>query len=273
MSSARACAKINLGLVVGPVRPDGKHEVVTVLVGVDLHDTVEVEAVSATGIVVKGFEDTIVRRALSAFADHSGSTSGWRVNIEKRIPVAAGLGGGSSDAAAALRLANELEAVPLSRDELHAIAAQIGSDVPFFLEGDPSLASGNGTELKPVVLPLDVWVVLVLPSRDAKESTAGVYEAFDARGGAAGFDERRAALLDALARARSVADLGALPSNDLASSPLADELVRLGALRADVTGAGPAVYGLFEDERDAEEAERAFRMHGKTWMIRPTTGA
>lgn len=270
MSSAQAFAKINLGLVVGPRRADGKHEVATVLVGVDLRDTVEIESTSSTGIVVEGFEDTIVRRALSAFAVHSGSTGGWRVRIEKRIPVAAGLGGGSSDAAAALRLANEHEGRPLSKDELHAVAAQVGADVPFFLEDGPSLATGDGSDLAPVSLPLDVWVMVVLPSQKLKESTAAVYEAFDARGGAAGFDERRAALLDALARTRSAAGLGGFPGNDLASSPLADELVLLGAVRADVTGAGPAVYGLFEEERDAESAERMLRMHGKTWMIRPT---
>ena len=272
MSSARAFAKINLGLVVGPARPDGKHEIATVLVGIDLHDTVEVVPTSSRGILVEGFEDTIVRRALSVLALHSEDTGGWQVRIEKRIPAAAGLGGGSSDAAAALRLANELCAVPLPREELHAIASQIGSDVPFFLEDGSSLATGDGSELVPVALPLDLWVVLLLPSGMRKDSTATVYAEFDARGGAVGFDERRAAFLDALGRVQDAADLAALPRNDLVSSPLADELVRLGAVRADVTGAGPAVYGIFEDERDAEDAARALRAHGKTWVVRPRHG-
>lgn len=269
MTSANAFAKINLGLVVGPLRPDGKHEIVTVLMAVDLHDTVEVEATSSGAIVVEGFEDTIVRRALTLFERHPGDVRGWHVRIEKRIPAAAGLGGGSSDAAVALRLANELQAVPLSRAELHAIASQVGSDVPFFLADGPRLATGDGSDLSPVALPLDLWIVLVLPSGVVKDSTATVYAEFDALGGAAGFDERRAELLDALGAIRGADDLAVLPRNDLVSSPVTDELLRLGALRADVTGAGPAVYGLFEAEQDAKDAENALRAHGKTWTVRP----
>jgi 4-diphosphocytidyl-2-C-methyl-D-erythritol kinase len=273
VSSAKAFAKINLGLVVGPLRPDGKHEVVTVLVSVDLHDTVEVEPTSSPEVVVEGVEDTIVRRALVALARRSGEARGWRVGIDKRIPVAAGLGGGSSDAAAALRLANELSATPLPDHELHAIASQIGSDVPFFLHGGPSLAAGDGSELTPLALPFDLWVVLVLPFGVAKDSTGAVYDEFDARGGAAGFDERRTALLDAVGRVRRASDIAALPGNDLASSPVADELVGLGAFRADATGAGPAVYGLFEDERDARDAARMLESSGATWVVRPATVA
>ena len=105
MSRGRAFAKINLALVVGPRRADGKHEVVTVLQRIDLHDEIEVEPADA--LVVDGFaDDTIVREALLALADVAGVAPRWRVRIEKRIPVAAGLGGGSSDAATALQLAN-----------------------------------------------------------------------------------------------------------------------------------------------------------------------
>lgn len=271
MRSAKAFAKINLGLVVGPLLPDGKHEIATVLMSVDLHDTVALEPTPSGEIVVEGFEDTIVRRALSAFAHKTGGPRGWNVRIEKRIPVASGLGGGSSDAAAALRLANEQSAVPLSRDELHEIAATIGSDVPFFLESGSRLATGDGSELTATALPFDLWVVLVLPKGEVKYSTAAVYKAFDASGGSAGFDERCAALVRALERVRSAADIASLPGNDLVSSPLAAVLVELGSLHADVTGAGPVVYGLFEDERDAKSAERALLAHGKTWVVRPAT--
>ena len=270
MTSAKAFAKINLGLVVGPLRPDGKHEVVTVLHAVDLHDTVEVEPTSSSEIVVEGFEDTIVRRALSELADVSGER-GWKVTIEKRIPVAAGLGGGSSDAAAALRLANELIGAPLSPSGLSAVAAELGSDVPFFLEEGPRLATKDGSELSPVRLPLGFWVVLVLPFDATKASTAAIYEAFDARGGADGFEARRDAFLSALEDIRGVTDLAALPGNDLASSPVAEQLVALGAFRADVSGAGPTVYGLFEDEPHAERAARALDARGQTWLVRPAT--
>src|SRR5205814_773653 len=141
---------------------------------------------------------------------------------------AAGLGGGSSDAATALRLANATLPEPLPAAELHALAATIGADVPFFLADGPQLGTGDGTELAPLDLPQDFWILLLLPHDAQKHSTGAVYAAFDERDGAAGFDERRAAVHDALAKLRRPRDLAALPPNDLASSPLADELRALG---------------------------------------------
>ena len=260
MSSGRACAKINLGLVVGPLRGDGKHEVATALVRVDLYDTIDVETTRSDAIVVDGFEDTIVRRALEELTRRAGESRGWQVTIEKRIPVAAGLGGGSADAGTVLRLANELLDTPLSGHQLHDVAADIGADVPFFLEAGPKLATGDGTELAPISIPLDFWVVLVMPSGVAKTSTADVYQAFDDRARSAGFEERRTELMRVLNGARVTSDLAALPHNDLVTSPVTDDLVRLGALHADVTGAGPAVYGLFEDRgRGGARVARARR--------------
>jgi 4-diphosphocytidyl-2-C-methyl-D-erythritol kinase len=214
---------------------------------------------------VNGFPaDTLVRRALELLAAETGGC--WRAHIEKRIPVASGLGGGSSDAATALALANATLLEPLSPDRLHAIAAQLGADVPFFLTDGPQLATGSGTDLEPVVLPQDFWVVLVLPQDDLKRSTAEVYGAFD---GEAGFDERRATLVSGLDAARRPADLAALPQNDLATSPLAVELRAAGAFRADVSGAGPAVYGLFMRERDATQAARRLCARGRVWVTGP----
>ena len=135
------------------------------------------------------------------------------------------------------------------------ISAQIGADVPFFLADGPQLGSGDGSELELLDLPQDFWVVVLLPTGAAKSSTADVYLAFDARDGAAGWEERRRTLRDALAAVGRSRDLGALPPNDLASSPHADELRALGAFRADVSGAGPAVYALFHRRVDAEAAE------------------
>jgi 4-diphosphocytidyl-2-C-methyl-D-erythritol kinase len=268
MSAFEAFAKINIGLVVGPVRSDGKHEVATVLQRVGVSDTIEVDLSSDPGVVVVGFEDTIVSAALNAFGDATGADHGWSVRIEKRIPLAAGLGGGSSNAAAALRLANELRGHPLSHDDLHTVAASVGADVPFFLEDGPRLARGDGTELSPVALPRGIAVVLVLPDGQSKESTASVYRRFDERGGASGFEARRDVLISALDGTVTTADLAALPPNDLASSPLATEIESLGAFRADVSGAGPAVYGLFADDSDAARAERELRSHGATWLTR-----
>ena len=242
MISAEAPAKINLALVVGGLRPDGLHEIATILQRIDLSDTVSLEP--AAELSVEGFpDDTIVRRALEAVAAASGVEPNWRAKIEKRIPVAAGLGGGSSDAATAIMLACALLEAPPPSAELAALAAKLGADVPFFLEAGPQLGTGTGTTLEPLELPQDYWVLLAMPHGDSKRSTAEIYARFDRE---LGFEARRTLLLE-VARAGRAADLGALPPNDLASSPLAARLRSLGAFRADVSGAGPVVYGLFAD--------------------------
>jgi len=273
--AAPAYAKINLGLLVGPRRPDGKHEIATVLERVDLSDEIELERVQEPGISVEGFAgDTLVRRALELFGVRTSSRPSWRVEIEKRVPLASGLGGGSADAATALRLANELSDDRLSPEELHELAAEIGSDVPFFLTSGAKLATGDGTELDPVDLPCGYWVVLALAHDARKESTAAVYASFDAAAGAAAFPEAKAALLDALGRARAPRELANLPRNQLvAPDPrIGEPLAELGAFRVDTSGAGPTVYGLFEREDDARGAERSLRPNAKTWLARPVPG-
>jgi 4-diphosphocytidyl-2-C-methyl-D-erythritol kinase len=263
-----APAKLNLALVVGPLREDGKHEVVTVLQAVDLADRLALTA--APSLRVTGFaDDTLVEHALRLFAERAGVEPGFAADIEKRIPVASGLGGGSSDAATALRLANAMVPRPLADGDLDELARGLGVDVPFFLLPAPKLGEGDGTELTPLDLPQDYWVVIVAPGGARKTSTRAVYDAFDARGGPEGFDERRVLLLEALARVRRPRDLAALPRNDLASSPLAEELVALGAFRADVTGAGPAVYGLFHHRQPADAAARRLRPAGRVWVTVP----
>jgi 4-diphosphocytidyl-2-C-methyl-D-erythritol kinase len=263
-----ATAKINLGLVVGPVRADGKHEVATVYQRVALFDRVSIEP--APRLEVRGFAgDTLVRGALEQLAAAAGVAPRWRARIEKRLPVASGLGGGSSDAATALRLANATLAEPLPPPELDWIAGRLGADVPFFLRNGPQLGTADGAELEPLDLPQDYWVLLALPLGESKRSTADVYRAFDDRDGAAGWEERRRALLEALARVRRPRDLAALPPNDLASSPLADELRARGAFRADVSGAGPAVYGLFLHRGPAEAAAAALEPRARVWLTAP----
>lgn len=263
-----ATAKLNLALVVGPTRPDGKHELLTVYQRIDLADRIELA--EAPALRVDGFaEDTLVRGALEALAAAAGVQPRWRVRIHKRIPVAGGLGGGSSDAAAALKLANERLADPLPPEALHELACALGADVPFFLVDGPQLGEGDGTNLTPLDLPQDYFVLLLLPDGARKQSTGAVYAAFDERGGADGWPERRAALAEALAQVRRPRDLAALPPNDLASSPLADELRALGAFRADVSGAGPTVFGLFHHRRAAEAAKRVLEPRGRLWITVP----
>jgi 4-diphosphocytidyl-2-C-methyl-D-erythritol kinase len=268
MNRAPAPAKINLALVVGPPRDDGKHEVLTILQRIDLVDRVGLE--EAPELRVDGFDDdTLVAAALRELAAAAGVEPLWRVRIEKRIPVAAGLGGGSSDAATALRLANRTLPEPLPHEELLGVAARIGADVPFFLADGPQLGSGDGSELAPLDLPQDFWIVVLLPQGATKTSTGDVYAAFDSRKGAAGWAERRQALLDGLDRIERPRDLAALPPNDLATSPLAEQIRAAGAFRADVSGAGPALYGLFHQRRDANAARRALRRLGRTWVAAP----
>jgi 4-diphosphocytidyl-2-C-methyl-D-erythritol kinase len=265
---APAAAKINLALVVGPVRDDGKHEVLTVLQRIDLVDRIELD--EAPKLRIEGFpRDTLVRSALEELARRAGVESRWRVRIEKAIPVAAGLGGGSSDAATALRLANESLEEPLAHETLLGIAAGIGADVPFFLVDGPQLGRGDGSELEALDLPQDFWVLVLLPKDAAKTSTREVYASFDGHHGPAGFAERRQLLLDRLGEVQRPRDLAALPPNDLASSPLADAVLEAGAFRADVSGAGPALYGLFHHRRDAEAARRSLRRHGRMWLAAP----
>ena len=153
--------------------------------------------------------------------------------------------------------------------ELRYLAAQLGADVPFFLADGPQLGSGDGSELEPLDLPQDFWVLILLPHGAAKTSTADVYAAFDARKDVPGFAERRQTLLDGLAAVKRPRDLASLPPNDLVSSPLAEELRAAGAFRADVSGAGPALYGLFHHRRDADAARRTLRRLGRTWLAAP----
>jgi 4-diphosphocytidyl-2-C-methyl-D-erythritol kinase len=264
MKSAPAPAKINLALAVGPVREDGLHEVATILQRVELADTVTLAP--APELSVQGFaDDTLVRRALLVVAAAAGVQPRWRATIEKRIPVAAGLGGGSSDAATALMLASQLLPHPPKHELLHDLAHGLGSDVPFFLESGPQLGLGDGALLEPLDLPQDYTVLLLLPHGEHKPSTAEIYGRFE---GEDGFDERRQQII-AVARAGRAADLAALPANDLVRSRLSGHLRTLGAFRAGVSGAGPAVYALFEERAGAEAAAEAVAGLGETWITTP----
>jgi 4-diphosphocytidyl-2-C-methyl-D-erythritol kinase len=265
-------AKINLALVVGEPQADGLHEVATVLQRIDIEDRLTLER--GPGLEVTGFrEDTIVRRALEGLAKLAGIEPAWRVQIDKRIPIAAGLGGGSADAAAALRLANESLDEPLGDEALRELAAGLGADVPFFLEPGPKLAEGVGERLTALELPQDFWVVVAVPLRAAKPSTREVYGRFDELGGGPCFGERRAALLEAIAGCRRPRDFAAFPPNDLAEAAggrdLAEELLAAGAFRADVSGAGPAVYGLFHHRHLATAAGRRVASRARSWVTVP----
>jgi len=168
---ADAPAKINRELRVGPVRPDGFHEIRSRIVAIDLADSIEVESgsgsltLSCAGLSVPGDESNLVVRAAKALAERLGRPSAdAAIRLEKRIPVGAGLGGGSSDAARALALLSRLWEARLPPEELASLAASFGSDVPFFLVGGEAEVSGRGEKVAPRAdSPVEDLLVLVPP--------------------------------------------------------------------------------------------------------------
>ena len=270
-----APAKINLLLRVGPRRADGYHEVFSLMTRVDLADSLTIKRAARTVVECPGLEggDTLVTRALTAFVDAVGADrvpGGFHAVVTKQIPAGAGLGGGSSDAAAALRGANRLSGAPLGPDELAAIAATIGSDVPFFLGPARAIARGRGVQLAPGPALPPIAVVLAHPGRPL--ATRDVYEAYRPSGPIA--DTGLPASIDSLAA------LAALVVNDL--GPAAErlepgcralrlELVARGAAAACVTGSGSAVFGLFPDLAAASAA--AASLPGAAWSRAATLSA
>jgi 4-diphosphocytidyl-2-C-methyl-D-erythritol kinase len=199
---------------------------------------------------VEGFDDTLVRRALEALGEPR------RVRLEKRIPVAAGLGGGSSDAAAVLRALRGRRPV----SELYQIARSLGSDVPFFLSGlEVALATGRGDVLRPLPDFPRGYGLLLVPAAEGL-STADVYAASQPNPIYAAV---QGDLIRAVHTARGAADVAALVANDLQPAALAlhpgiaaslDALRAAGALAAAVSGSGPTVFGVFPDPAAAETA-------------------
>ncbi len=166
-------------------RPDGYHEVVTVMQPLTLADALTV-TLAGEGISLRcdrpelpQGEENLVWRAARLFQEETGLAPGVRLSLAKRIPVAAGLGGGSSDAAGTLLALNELTGKPLSQDRLHHLASGLGADVPFFLDRGPAVGRGTGTQLSPVTL-LPYWYLLVNPG--VPLSTRWVYENLDLAG-------------------------------------------------------------------------------------------
>lgn len=269
----RAPAKLNLLLWVGAPRPDGLHPLCSVFASLDLDDEVRVEP-------AEGAEDTVVcrgvpgenlaTRALAAYraAAPDAGLPVVTVTIEKRIPVAAGLAGGSADAAAVLRAAVKLSARPLDPAGLREVAASLGSDVPSQLAPRAALVQGLGEQVEP--LALEPMAVVLVPSREGL-STPDVYRELD-RLRAAGAVARRDRFDPDAARLFATGpapQLAAAMENDLEAAALSlrPELeATLGALRhagamgARITGSGPTAFGVFAGRSEAEAVAR--RMPG-----------
>lgn len=277
-----ARAKVNLLLAVGPLRPDGYHEVTTVLQSVDLADTLTIGRAEAGAPPVRfvagaGYQGPLpeppdlVAAALARYRDELGGP-GLSAGVIKQIPMAAGLAGGSADAAAAVLGADAIAGSRTPQGRLEALCRHLGSDVAFCLRGGSALGTGRGDRLSPIACRHRVWWVLGISSFPL--STADVYRRFDELGGA---EERPAEelrrpnrLLEALAAGHPKA-LAPLLRNDLQAAALdlapvlrgrAEGLRSSGALGVLVSGSGPTLAGLCRDEAHAEEvaarAEPAF---------------
>ena len=249
----RAYAKINLGLEVIRRRDDGFHELVTVLQTVSLYDEIAVAPGEALTLRCdrKGMsgERNLVWRAAALLQKESGGQQGAVIDLMKTIPIAAGLGGGSSDAAAALRSLNDLWALGLSTTWLAELASQLGSDVPFFLRGGTALATGRGELLEPLPTPEGQWLVLVSPDIRLLGKTPALY----GRVGPDDFTDgsETAKLADALRGG------GTLPEECMVNTfeRVADDafpgldrhrdaMLKAGAERVHLSGSGPSLFTL-----------------------------
>jgi 4-diphosphocytidyl-2-C-methyl-D-erythritol kinase len=271
----RAFAKINLSLRVSDVRPDGFHDVRTILQAIDLFDRVKCEALRGPFRIrcdmpgVPADRTNLVWKAAQLLweaAGRSGEPGNTLVTLQKNIPVKAGLGGGSSNAAAALLGLRRLWKLRVPDEQIHALAARLGSDVPFFLVGGTALGLGRGEEVYPLENLPRYRVVLVIPPFGV--ATNDAYAWLDAKG---------------LAEPRSL--VGSLPAtwlgrttplvNDLegpvtARHPVVGQLKQRftdrGALMAAMSGSGSTVFGVFKSAAAANRAARAFNAEGARVM-------
>jgi 4-diphosphocytidyl-2-C-methyl-D-erythritol kinase len=248
----RAYAKVNFALDVIGLRVDGYHDIATVMQSISLSDEVEVEHIT------EGFEFTFEPEgaeigpperntayvAWKSLQRLTGGALPASVRLRKWIPVGAGLGGGSADAAAVLIGLNELFDLGLRADELREVGARVGADVPFCISGGTALGEGVGEMLTPLPGPPTQHVVLAKPHRSA--DTGEIYRAHDA----AGAESARYVLATSVGN-----DLTSVTSDLVPEvAALERELLAREALGAAMSGSGTAVYGIFDDEGAAERA-------------------
>ncbi|GFE61474.1 4-(cytidine 5'-diphospho)-2-C-methyl-D-erythritol kinase [Geobacter sp. AOG2] len=256
----QAPAKVNYRLDVIRRRPDGYHDLRMVMQRVNLCDIITLTLTKTPGISVtcgkKGVPDgpgNIAWKAAKILLDLANQGQGAIIDIVKNIPVAAGLGGGSSDAASVLMGMNELMGLGLSDERLMEIGVTLGADVPFFIFRKTALAEGIGEQLTPMPAMPAAWVLLVNPG--VHVSTAWVYRSLQLT--------NREGLAKLPELFRSIEDICSIFSNDLESvtvpsfpviAEIKETMLREGAAGAMMSGSGPTVFGLF---RDRESAERA----------------
>ncbi len=266
-------AKINLWLEVIAKRADGYHELSTLMLPVGICDTLALEAWEGDGVRLEcdhpGIpvnEGNLAWRAAAAFFHAAGVAGGVRIQITKRIPVAAGLGGGSADAAGVLLALNRIYGSVLTGHCLAALARTLGADVPFFLYQRPALATGVGEQLNLVEGIPDYPLVLVKPPLEV--STRWVYQSLKLTRGAS-----RIKLRTLLARPWRLHEL---MENDLESVTLAEYpalgqikqwLLENGAIGALMSGSGPTVFGVFRRSSEAEQVGRQAEHRWPRWWV------
>lgn len=280
---ALAPAKINLCLHVGPVRDDGYHPVCSLMEKVTLFDTLRARRSGREGVRLLGTEipapENIVFRAARALEEETGAVLAVDIELAKEIPVAAGLAGGSSDAAAALKLLVSMFNLPVSPSRLAAIASALGADVPFFMQPGPQIAEGAGEVLQPAGVAFDYHIVLVAPP--VAVPTADAYRLFDKMSGPSGggFTGRSREVHEAVAGLDSLGSLAGMLHNDLEPAAITlcpevagikRQLLGLGAAGALMSGSGPGVFGLFAGKNDAATAARRLgESYSRVWVVKP----
>lgn len=266
----RAYAKINLALDVTGRRENGYHDVRMVMQTISLFDKLTIRPIVKDELIVAnshGFlpsgRGNLVYDAASLFLNTLGSKQGFCIELEKHIPIAAGMAGGSADAAATLLGLNELFRTPFSKKELHSLGLSLGADIPFCLTGGTALAEGIGEILTPLPAPPACKVLIVKPPIGV--STKFVYENLRLDETAAHPDVD--GMLRAL-EAGSYRDMVSCLGNLLESvttlhypeiSAIKEQMLSLGADGALMSGSGPTVFGLFQDARKASEAYYQFK--------------
>ena len=266
-----APAKINLYLDVLGRRADGYHEIESIMQTVSLCDVIDV-TLADSGITLTASEDTVpldeknlAHKAARLFYSHTGIDGGAKIHIEKRIPVSSGLAGGSTDAGATLKALNELYGFPVSNDELLALGAKLGADVPFCMEGGCVLCRGIGEKMQKIE-PMTPFTVVIARGGEGV-STPAAYRMLDERFGE--FLARPFSDVQRTISAVEMDDLNALSlsvfnvfesvvlQNHKEASLYKGVLQDNGALVSMMSGSGPAVFGIFDDTEKADYAHHS----------------
>ena len=269
--TARAYAKVNLALeVLGP-RSDGYHEVRTVLQTVSLWDDLECHPDRAITLHcdVADLEtpENLAYRAACLLRDTYGVRSGVTIHLRKNIPVGAGLGGGSSDAGATLRALDRLWGLGLPQEALLRLAAELGSDVPFFLHGGTALASGRGEQVAPLPPLHETWLVLVTPPIQLPHKTATLYARLRPEQFSQG--EGVEALAQAIRRGEGPSEGGMVNTFEAVAEGVfpglgdcREAMLEVGAGRVHLTGSGPTLFAVASDAGSGRALERDLLARG-----------